>query len=154
MERRLKGWLERRDLKLNEAKTRRVNAREEGFEFLGWRTTPRKTKRGTLYYHMEPSTKSRGKLMDKVRAILSSRSQQKEAVRVVGEVNRVTRGWSAYFRPGHSRDVFRHMHEVISARLRTWLWRKHRRSKPKHGYYTKKRMQEQYGLYNMATAHV
>ncbi|MCS6243352.1 MAG: group II intron reverse transcriptase/maturase [Opitutus sp.] len=65
---RLKRWLEARKLKLNEEKTRLVDTRKEGFEFLGfsvaWRQGMKSKRR---YLHVEPSAKSLAKLRDKVR---------------------------------------------------------------------------------------
>ena len=151
---RLTQWLERRGLRLNEEKTRIVEARKEGFEFLGWRVTPRRSRRGLAYYHMEPAVKSRVKLMEKVREILQHRMHWRDVNEVVAELNAVTRGWSQYFRYGHWREVFHQMDDVIGHRLRKWLWNKQRRSKAQYGHYTKQRMKEQYGWTPMTESYV
>jgi len=145
IKRRLTQWLERRGLRLNEKKTRIVEARKEGFEFLGWRVTPRQSRRGLAYYHMEPAVKSRAKLMDTVRDILRHQDAWRDTQEVVSELNTVTRGWSQYFRYGHWREVFHQMDDIIAHRLRNWLWKKQRQSRARYGHYTKRRMQEQYG---------
>jgi len=149
MRERLGSWVQRRGLSLNEAKTRVVDAQKETFVFLGWQVSPRLTKGGRKYYHMEPSVKSRGKLMDKIRGVLNRRTFWRGCEEVIGEINAVMRGWSGYFRQGHSMAVLRRMHDLISERLRTWLWSKHRKSRAKYGFYTRKRLREQYGLYPM-----
>jgi group II intron reverse transcriptase/maturase len=154
VQRRLRQWLERRGLRLNEKKTRIVEARKEGFEFLGWRVTPRRTRRGPAYYHMEPSGKSRVKLMSKVREILQHRTRGRDAQEVVAELNAVTRGWSQYFRHGHWREIFRQMDDMVGHRLRTWLWNKQRRSRARYGHYTKTRMREEYGWQQMSETYV
>jgi len=152
MRARLERWLGRRGLSLNEAKTRELNANEESFVFLGWQVTPRRSKGGKRYYHMEPSPQSRGKLMDQIRRVLNHATQWRASTEVIAEINSVMRGWSGYFRYGHGRAVLGQMHDLISARLRTWLWKKSRCSHAKYGYYTRKRLREQYGLYAMNQA--
>ena len=67
MHRRLKHWLERRELKLNERKTRIVDFGKESFEFLGFRLAWRKSAKSKHYPHCEPSPKSCGKLRDVIR---------------------------------------------------------------------------------------
>ena len=64
MHRRLKGWLEKRGLKLNEKKTRIVDFEKESFEFLGFRLAWRKGRSGKSYPHCEPSPKSNKNLHD------------------------------------------------------------------------------------------
>jgi hypothetical protein len=64
---RLKSWLEKRGLKLNEKKTRIVDFEKESFEFLGFRLAWRKARSGRRYPHCEPSPKSCGKLRETVR---------------------------------------------------------------------------------------
>ena len=149
MRKRLEHWLKRHELSLNEAKTRELNAAKESFAFLGWQVTPRQSKGGKHYYHMEPSLKSRAKLMDRIRGVLNNGTQWKASKEVIAEINSVMRGWGGYFRYGHGKAVLGQMHDLIGQRLRTWLWRKSRQSQPKYGYYTHRRLREQYGLYPM-----
>ena len=147
---RLVQWLGRKGLELNEKKTRIVEARKEGFDFLGWRVTPRQSRRGQAYHHMEPAGKSRVKLMSRVREILQPESRWRDAVEVVTELNALTRGWSQYFRYGNWCGVFRHMDDLIGHRLRAWLWNKQGRSRARYGHYTKARMREAYGWQQMS----
>ena len=149
MRERLENWLQRRELKLNETKTRVLDGRKEGFEFLGWEVTPRQTKGGRSYYHMEPSQKSRSRLMDRVREVLNKKTQWKASGEVIDEINSVMQGWSGYFSYGHGKTVFNRMHDLISERLRTWLWKKHSKSEAKYKHYTRHRLRKQYGLYPM-----
>ena len=65
---RLKSWLEKRGLKLNEKKTRIVDFEKENLEFLGFRLAWRKARSGRHYPHCEPSPKSCGKLREAIRA--------------------------------------------------------------------------------------
>ena len=149
MRKRLESWLSRRELSLNESKTRELNAASESFVFLGWQVTPRRSKGDRSFYHMEPSVQSRGKLMERIRGVLNPGTQWRSIQEVISEINAVMRGWSGYFRYGHGKAVLAQMHDLIGQRLRTWLWQKGRRSQPKYGYYTRRRLREQYGLYAM-----
>lgn len=67
MQGRLKSWLDKRGLKLNEKKTRIVDFENESFEFLGLRLVWRKARIGGHYPHSEPCRKSRGKLREALR---------------------------------------------------------------------------------------
>jgi RNA-directed DNA polymerase len=47
---RIKRWLEAKGLKLNETKTRMVDIRQEGINFLGFNLTWRQSLKGRRYY--------------------------------------------------------------------------------------------------------
>ncbi len=123
----------------------------ETFEFLGFAVSTRKARTGAKYHHMEPSVKSRKRLMEKVRGKLNIQTHWRDTAVVVGEVNRITRGWSEYFRFGRYRPVFHQMDDLIAGRLRIWLWKKHGKSHAAYRHYTKLRMREEFGLYRMAS---
>ena len=67
MRERLKKWLHAKGLTLNEAKTRLVNIRQEGINFLGFNLTWRKSFQGRGYLHVQPSQKGRGHLARETR---------------------------------------------------------------------------------------
>jgi len=56
---RLKRWLAANGLTLNEAKTRTLDVRAEGFKFLGFGVSWRRGKSGRNYPHIEPTPKAR-----------------------------------------------------------------------------------------------
>lgn len=146
---RLKRWLEARQLKLNEEKTRLVDTRKESFEFLGfvvaWRQSL-KSKRS--YPHVEPSAKSQAKLRDKIRQVLEVRTRNQAAVAVVRKVNAITRGWANSFHYGNSTSVFGQQQEFVRHRLRRWLWRKHGRTHGLFEFFTDDRLHGQYKLWS------
>ena len=72
---RLKKWLQSKGLTLNEAKTRLVNIRQEGINFLGFNLTWRKSFKGRGYLHVEPSQKSRSHLREKLGELLNHWTQ-------------------------------------------------------------------------------
>jgi len=147
MRQRLACWLERRKLSLNEQKTRVVNSPQEGFCFLGFSITWRRSRQGRNYVHVEPSVKSRVQLMDRLRRALHMRNTVCDAREKMVEINRLTRGWVNYFRVERGNRVFGQVNDLLHSRVRRWLWWKHRRSRPLYGYYTRSRLQKQFGLH-------
>lgn len=146
---RLKRWLEARELKLNEEKTRLVDTRTEAFEFLGFVVAWRQGLRSKRWYpHVEPSAKSQAKLRDKVRAVLEVRTRNQAAVAVVRKVNQITRGWAQAFHYGNSTRVFGKQQAFVRNRLRRWLWRKYGRTHGLFSFFTDDRLEGQYKLWN------
>lgn len=145
---RLKRWLDARKLKLNEEKTRLVDTRVEGIEFLGFSVAWRQGLRSKRWYpHVEPSAKSQAKLRDKVRQVLEVRTRNQAAVAVVREVNQITRGWAGAFHYGNSTRVFGKQQTFVRNRLRRWLWRKHGRTHGLFEFFTDERLEGQYKLW-------
>lgn len=109
----VKGWVAENGLTLHPAKTKIVDARTEGFDFLGY------TFRGDLRL---PRTKSLGKLKDAIRA-KTVRTHGHSLTWIVGALNRTLRGWFGYFRHCH-RNVYRDLDRWIRGRLRSILRRR------------------------------
>ena len=65
MKERLARWLQSRGLALNEKKTRVLQSRASGFEFLGFSFRWQQSKKGTPYVHTEPSPAAEQALRDK-----------------------------------------------------------------------------------------
>lgn len=128
----LKRWLEKHKLKLNEEKTRVVDFHQESFEFLGFRLSRRRSRKGTHYSHVEPSPKSCNKLREAIRKETSRSTLWKEPEEVFGKVNRRVQGWSQYFHHGHSGKVFGRMKYDLESRMRRWLWNKYRSTRGWH----------------------
>jgi len=146
---RLKRWLEARQLKLNEEKTRLVDTRKESFEFLGFVVAWRQSlKSQRSYPHVEPSAKSQAKLRDKIRQVLEVRTRNQAAVAVVRKANAITRGWANSFHYGNSTSVFGQQQEFVRHRLRRWLWRKHGRTHGLFEFFTDDRLHGQYKLWS------
>jgi group II intron reverse transcriptase/maturase len=146
---RLKKWLEAKGLTLNEKKTRVVNIRHEGINFLGFNLTWRQSFRGRGYLHVEPSGKSRQALRRKLDQSLNRGTQWRPARAVMEEVNRLLRGWAGYFHCFNSVKVMRRMSEHSRNRMRRWLWRKHACTHGLWSHYTDARLHQHYGLYQL-----
>jgi len=110
-------WTAQAGLTLHPIKTRLVDEREEGFDFLG--------------YHFEagkrwPRTKSRKKFRDTIRA-KTKRTSGHSMTQIVADVNRTLRGWFEYFKHSHC-PTFRMEDGWIRRRLRSILRKRSRRN--------------------------
>ncbi len=149
---RLKVYLERKGLRLNAAKTRLLDARQESLQFLGFTIRWQKSRRsGRCYPNVEPSTKARQKLHAAVRSQLNRWTTHQSAVATVRKVNQTVRGWSHYFHHGNSTRVFAAEQSWLRARLRVWLWRKHDRTLSRWSFFTNDRLHGQYQLFSLPT---
>ncbi len=94
----LKRLLQRMELTVNESKTRLIDARKEGFNFLGFtmRYDDDIKGRKTKYWNIVPSIKSEQKIRDKVKDYLKSHGHYKAKVVVEG-LNPILGGWLNYF---------------------------------------------------------
>jgi len=109
----VKRWVEENGLTLHPSKTKIVDARTEGFDFLGY------TFRGALRL---PRKKSLAKLKEAVRG-KTTRTHGHSLTWIVGVLNRTLQGWFGYFRHCH-RNVFRDLDRWIRGRLRSILRRR------------------------------
>jgi group II intron reverse transcriptase/maturase len=148
---RLKRWLAAKGLKLNEVKTRRVDIRQTGINFLSFNLTWRKSFRGRGYLHAQPSQQSRRDLRETLEDILNHWTLGRPVQTVVKEVNQVLRGWAGYFHYGNSVTVMKRMNHYSQNRLRRWLWRKHRCRYSLWQHYPTESLHTQYGLYELPT---
>lgn len=106
----VRNWTAQAGLALHPGKTRLVDARTEGFDFLG--------------YHFEagqrwPRAKSLEKFKDTVRA-KTKRTTGRSLARVIGDLNPTLRGWFGYFQHSRAR-TFGTLDGWIRRRLRSLL---------------------------------
>lgn len=109
-------WTAATGLTLHPTKTRLVDAREDGFDFLG--------------YHFEagrrwPRDKSRQKFRDTIRA-KTKRTSGLSMPQITVDLNRTLRGWFEYFKHSHA-PTFRMEDGWIRRRLRSILRKRSRR---------------------------
>jgi len=109
-------WTVSAGLTLHPTKTRLVDEREHGFDFLG--------------YHFQagkrwPRSKSRKKLRDTIRA-KTKRTSGHSMTQIIADVNRTLRGWFEYFKHSY-RPTFRMEDGFIRRRLRSILRKRSRR---------------------------
>jgi group II intron reverse transcriptase/maturase len=147
---RLRNYLRARKLTLNEEKTRVVDTRREGIQFLGfsisWKRSPRT---GGTYVHVEPGKKAQEHYKRAVRDKLNGWTLWRSCAETVREVNRITQGWANYYHYANSTRVLGKMQNWLENRMRNWLWRKYGCAHGKYQFYTKERLMGQYGLWQM-----
>ena len=148
---RLARWLRSRGLALNETKTRVLQSRESGFEFLGFTFRWQQSKKGTLYVHTEPSPAAEQALRDRVREMTRRPTTWRTTGEVVREINQVTRGWGNYFALAHYHRSFGQLNYFTAHRLRQWLWRKYGNPSGKYKRWPARQLFATYGLYHLPT---
>ena len=145
---RLREILERLGLRLNETKSRVVDAEKESFDFLGftykrlWNRTA--TKRFTLYY---PSKKSQKRLRERIRTVLSTHMPIRTAEQI-RRTNEILRGWVNYFRIGNASEVFHDIKWYVEQKLRRVLKYKAHRKGRGWNRYDYHHIYETLGLYS------
>ena len=123
----LRAVLDRLELTLNETKTRIVDARREGFDFLGFRFELRRSRRsGKHYPHVEPSRRAIQRIKDRTRELTDRRRTPVPLPRMIGELNRTLRGWSNYFHYRNCSSVLSKVKMHVEERMRTQLRRRHK----------------------------
>ena len=113
----VRQWTAQAGLQLHPAKTRMVDAREDGFDFLGYRFAGG---------HRRPRTKSLRKLKDAIRA-KTRRTAGSSLSSIIVDANRTLQGWFEYFKHSH-RKTFPPLDGWIRRRLRNILRKQHGRS--------------------------
>jgi RNA-directed DNA polymerase len=130
--RRLTEWVEtqlegRFKLTINREKTRVVHLGQPtaSLDFLGFtfRYDRDLYGRDRRYLNVCPSDKALARLREKVRLLTGSDRCFQPITEVIGEVNRLLRGWSHYFSHGYPRVAFRKVNWFVQSRL----WRHLRR---------------------------
>jgi RNA-directed DNA polymerase len=113
-------------LELNETKTRLCNARKDHFDFLGYTFGPeRYRKDGHWYLAAKPSKKAVQRLKGKLRGVLQAGIVSPwDEVRT--RLNRVLRGWSAYFNHGTRLMAYRAIDNYVHHAVQDFLQRRHK----------------------------
>jgi RNA-directed DNA polymerase len=118
--------MSRIELTLNEAKTSIRRARQERFDFLGYTFGPyRYRKDGHWYLGTGPSRKSISRVRQKVGEVLKP-SNVRPWEEVPDQLNRLLRGWAAYFNQGTRLMAYRPIDHHGYTRVRLFLIRRHK----------------------------
>ena len=113
-------------LRLNETKTCIRKARNEHFDFLGYTFGPERNRAtGHFYLAAKPSKKSVQRLKEKVRLILRTGNMSPRH-EVVGDLNRLLKGWSNYFSYGYTTKSHRAVDHYVYEAVRGFLKRRHK----------------------------
>ncbi|MEK7378972.1 MAG: group II intron reverse transcriptase/maturase [Candidatus Binatota bacterium] len=118
----VKGMLERMELKLNEEKSKVVDARRGGFDFLGFtfrRVKSAQTRK--VITLVEPSRKSERHFREEVRSLTARWTHCMPQQQVLEQVNRYVQGWVNYFHLHNSTRVFVRQRFFLEQRMRKYL---------------------------------
>lgn len=145
----VEAWVAENGLALHPRKTRIVNVKAEGLDFLGYHF--RGTRRGIRHWARQKSVR---KLKDTLRP-KTKRTSGRALQSIIAGVNRVLRGWFAYFQ--HSRPfVYAPLDRWVRQRLRAILRKRSKRRGVAKGWdfhrWPNAFFVEQ-GLYSLVTAH-
>jgi RNA-directed DNA polymerase len=101
---------------------------DQGLDFLGWRIQ-RHRKRGTNqhYVYTYPARKAVKAAKAKVKTVCRRMDKNQPLDALLLQLNRMLRGWCAYFRPGVSHAAFKYLGHCAWTQVIAWLRRKHRR---------------------------
>ena len=149
----LRRICERLSLTLSEEKTRVVSATQESFQFLGYEV--RKVlnpKSGKWWPRVCPAKKSEQRLRERLREIANRRTGWRPVEDIVGEMNRVLRGWGNYFHYGNPQNAMKRLNHFAEERLRKWQMRRHQQRGPGYRQYPTQAIYGQFGLYRLPTA--
>jgi RNA-directed DNA polymerase len=113
-------------LTLNEAKTALKDARRESFDFLGYTLGPRHFPNGGRWYlGASPSKKSVQRVKAKISELLVPGNKGSwDEVRA--RLNRILRGWSAYFAYGALASAYEAVDRHVYDRARNFLRQRHK----------------------------
>ncbi len=133
---RLRDLLAELGLRPKEAKTRIIALQVGGggFDFLGFhhrlvRSRPRDGRRPVTFLARWPADKAMQHARDRVRELTARRRLLLSVETVVRDVNTFLRGWTGYFRYGHSAQRFSKLRQYARMRIALFISKRHRRSR-------------------------
>ncbi len=148
----IKRVLEDLGLTLNEEKTCVVDARQEGFNFLGFTIGMRQSRRtGRTYPHVELSKKARKQIRSEVKRLTAEQYSAVPTEVVIRRVNEVARGWVGYFRYGNCTKALVTLKRYLVYRMRIYLRRKHHYRSFGYKAYPDRYYYDSLGLYEVPT---
>jgi RNA-directed DNA polymerase len=133
---RIRQLLAELGLELKETKTRimRLEVGGPGFDFLGFhhrlvRSRGLRGRKGVTFLARWPSDKAMQHARDRLRALTDRARLSLRVETIVEDMNRFLRGWSAYFRYGHSTTRFDKIRTYALDRLALFIGKRHKRGR-------------------------
>jgi RNA-directed DNA polymerase len=106
----------------------------EGLDFLGFhhrlvRSDGRRTGKHVMFLARWPAKKAMQRVRDRIRELTDRRRMLLPIEVIVADVNRVVRGWAAYFRYGNSAQFFEKITSYARMRMAIFVSKRHKRSR-------------------------
>lgn len=153
---RLRDLLAELGLRPKEAKTRIVALQVggEGFDFLGFhhrlvRSRSRDGRRPVTFLARWPADKAMQHARERVRELTNRRRLRLPVSEVVQDINTFLRGWTGYFRYGHSAERFSKIRQYVRTRIALFISKRHRRSRHYGTWALLNYTPDEFGLINL-----
>jgi RNA-directed DNA polymerase len=143
----MRQLMTRLGLTVNETKTRLARLPEEHFDFLGYTIGRFYGKDGAPYLGTRPSRKAVRRLLQRIHDATTPHKHAESPVLRVGAINRLVRGWAAYFNQGPVLPAYRVVRWYVQRRLQRWLARRSGQAGTGYRQYPDEYLYETLGLY-------
>ncbi len=134
-------------LAVNEAKTRLVHLPEERFDFLGYTIGRFYGKGGKAYIGTRPSRNAVRRLLERIHEATTPRWHRTSLDERVTMINRLLRGWAAYFNQGPVLPTYGLIRDYVERRLRRWLMRRRKQRGTGYRQYPNEYLYKELGLF-------
>lgn len=134
-------------LAVNEAKTRLVHLPEERFDFLGYTIGRFYGKGGKAYIGTRPSRNAVRRLLERIHEATTPRWHRTSPDERVTMINRLLRGWAAYFNQGPVLPTYGLIRDYVERRLRRWLMRRRKQRGTGYRQYPNEYLYKELGLF-------
>ncbi len=139
-------------LALNMAKTRALDAREESFDFLGFRVRVVKHPRtGRRFSLIRPAKKALAQIRAELKSLTVRSTLSLPEEIVIHRLNERIRGWVGYFYYGNCSKDLTLLKRFLEQRVRIYLRRKHRKKSWGYTAYPDQYLYDTLGLYKIPT---
>ena len=143
----MRQLMARLGLVVNEAKTRLVHLPEERFDFLGYTIGRFYGKGGKAYIGTRPSRKAVRRLLERIHEATTPRWHRTSPDERVTMINRLLRGWAAYFNQGPVLPTYGLIRDYVERRLRRWLMRRRKQRGTGYRQYPNEYLYKELGLF-------
>ena len=120
----MRQLMTRLGLTVNEAKTRLIRLPAESFDFLGYTVGRFYGRDGVPYIGTHPSRKAVRRLLQRIHEATMPRWHSTSPAERVAVINRLLRGWAAYFNQGPVLRTYGLVRRYVERRVRRWLTRR------------------------------